>query len=154
MHLVLINYINKMVVYGLYIGYGINIKYDKLESILKKKYDMSDSDSDSDSDSEGQFNYELLERLNLFLGKNPINMSNTGQPLQTVGYPHTAKEYGDHLVALGVFYHITDSDNNKPESELKLKKLLTKKINFDNFKAKFGKTPQFMVIHDDCHCCS
>ena len=147
-----------MVVYGVYIGYGINIKYIKLAEILgqygfqKNKCNSDPEDSDDSSENDNGYDSDYVYKMNDFLNENKIFLSNTKSPIKLLQYPHTEDEYCDETVALGIFEYIRANSDKKDEKQLR--HLLVEKIDFDEFESMFGKKPKFMTILDDCRCCN
>jgi hypothetical protein len=140
---------------GQNLDYNLKNKNDNNSSIpIKSDSDSDKSDSDFDKSDFEEYNYDHLSQISQYLEKFPIYMSKSNIPLVTVNYPHTSEEYEKKEIAIGIFMHVMDDDNNNVSIESQLKNMLQYGLNKSLFKQKFQKTPNFMVIIDDCRCCS
>ncbi|XWV24703.1 putative ORFan [Tupanvirus deep ocean] len=78
-------------------------------------------------------------------------MSIDGHVVEMILYP-ACEEHDTNIVAIGIFEHV--KENAKPDTESKLKSIMRHGILKKKFTNKFGKIPTFMVIPNDCNCCS
>jgi len=150
-----------MTVSGCYVGYGINITTTKLLELLgltDDKIKILEKCKTAKKFVLPHDYYSDCGYINLFLHKTPL-VSETGMKFDCVTYPHTHDCYDKKLVCFGIFVHIyqydrRDGTEQTKDAEQQLKNLMNSNMDFNKFKDTFGDTPKFMIIADDCCCCS
>lgn len=144
-----------MTVTGLYVGYGISLKPSELLTHLKLTDDIIKTITRQKTNKQPL--HHDLERdcgyINTFLRKYPI--TENGVKFDIVNYPHRHPKYDEQKIVFGHFIMLEeDFPLYCKNAEAELKQLFGQNIDYDKFEQTFGQRPQFMIVANDCHCCS